>query len=467
LHGGQRRILSYWLGEELGHDRLGRVYRAEPAHNQGTVIVRLLRVADVVAADRVEAARLALRQRLRAAAAVFHPSLVAVLDLSPHLDVEVLAVEEVRGASLADLARLGELLPADEALRHAIDISGAVAAAHARNITHGRITAANIRIGRDGRARLLDLGIPRPTDGAFHLAEHPAGDAAAVARRHDVLALGRVLQLMLTCTADAAALRQAASVPGVRGAALQAVARVLLGREPSAALLREALVDIARSTPAKAAEAEPALAVIPTSTSEPAVEQVAAPPAPAAAVPPALDVPRVFQPGKPRRRTARAAGGGRIQQSAGRLITRSSAQFAGSAILGALLVVSGIALIGRPQLPRVAASTPPDALASTEARALAAEDLATPAAEERAPEALASPEPVQTRGTLRVSVEQAGARVSLDGAPWRPAPVTFIDLPAERHELRISLPGFLLRSDTVTVAAGRTTRRTYVLAPER
>jgi serine/threonine-protein kinase len=474
LQVSERRILNYWLVEELGHDRLGRVYRAEPAHDDGTVIVRLLRVADVVAADRVEAARSALRQRVRAAAAVFHPSLVGVLDFFPHLDLEVLAIEDVRGESLAELAARAELLPADEALRHASDIAGAVAAAHARSVTHGRITPANIRIGRDRKSRLLDLGIPRPTDGAFHLAERPSGDAEAVARRHDVLALGRSLQLLLTGTSDAAALRLAASVPGVRGAAWQAVARVLLGRDPSAALLREALIDVARSTPAKQAEAEPVVPIVLVHLPEQVEDEPKATPS---AVPtagpeqPARTQERheVMLPRPRARRNLVATAAARFRRSVGRLVTRSATQFAASAFVGALLVIGAIAVIGRPQLPRGSTSNPPGSLAATSAPTETSPEPGTAFAEEQAPEAPApeSTGPLPLWGTLRVSVEQRGARVSLDGGPWRPAPVTYIDLQADRYELLISLPGFLSRRDTVTVSAGTTTRRLYTLAPER
>jgi hypothetical protein len=387
-----------------------------------------------------------------------------VLDFAPHLDLEILATEDVRGETLAELASRGALLPADEALRHASDIAGAVAAAHGRNVTHGRITAANVRIGRDGRVRLLDLGVPRPTDGAFHLAERPSGNAAAVALRHDVLALGRVLQLLLTGTSDAAALRRAASVPGVRGAAWQAVARVLLAREPSAALLREALLDVARATPVKEALAEPALpvAIMPApaqANEEPTPVPVAAPFVPPSA--PAVKERReIMLPRVRRRRNAFAAAGARIRQAGNRIVTRSFTQFAGSAIAGAVLVIGVIAVMGRPQLPRAVSNTP---------GVLAAASAPAPLAEEQAPEApapdAAGPRPVN--GVLRVSVEQSGARVSLDGGPWRPAPVTFIDLEASRHEVLISLSGFESRKDTVTVAAGATTRRTYTLAPER
>jgi hypothetical protein len=395
-----------------------------------------------------------------------------VLDFAPHLDLEILATEDVRGETLAELASRGALLPADEALRHASDIAGAVAAAHGRNVTHGRITAANVRIGRDGRVRLLDLGVPRPTDGAFHLAERPSGNAAAVALRHDVLALGRVLQLLLTGTSDAAALRRAASVPGVRGAAWQAVARVLLAREPSAALLREALLDVARATPVKEALAEPALPVAITpppaqANEEPTPVPVAAPYAPPSA--PAVKERReIMLPRVRRRRNVLAAAGARIRQAGSRIVTRSSTQFAGSAFVGALLVIGVIAVMGRPQLPRAVSNTP-GVLAATSAPAPLPEAETTPLAEEQAPEAPAPDAAglAPVKGVLRVSVEQPGARVSLDGGPWRPAPVTFIDLEASRHEVLISLSGFLSRRDTVTVAAGATTRRTYTLAPER
>lgn len=593
----ERRILNYWLHEELGHDRLGRVFVGEDARTAGTVVVRLLRVADVAPANRLDVARAGLRKRIRGAAAAVHPNIAAVLDFVTEGDLEVLTVEHVRGPSIVELIAAGKLLAPDEVLRHATAVADGLAAAHARHVTHGRISAANIRIGRDGVARLLDLGIPRPTEVAFHLAGVSDGDPEPVERRRDVHALARTIRAMVVGTEDASVLRTLPMPAGVRGEILRAVTRVLALPDPEVTQLREALTEVARSTPADVAEAEAAAPVPltppaprakiaaerdpPRAPSEPAParpptrvmrptpdpaprppapvptprpapprdpEQPAPPPEPQPAPPAPRPVPepevrpksvaarvrrwgrgvgrkaivgqaangsaRIVLAPPPRvharkevdeprpsglesgvilpvtaRRSLRgrvSALGRAVGRSTGgvlaRLTNRSTAQLAGSAFAGALIVVAVVMLLDRqaagPEAPaEILSAADSTANGSTVTPAVNQPPAAVPVAEqtrqetapafaeERAAEPPVAPSRPE-RGTLRISVSTSGARVSLDGGPWRPAPVSFVDLPAGRYVVRVLQPGYRLRVDTVTVGAGSATRRAYTLTPE-
>jgi hypothetical protein len=534
MQGSERRILNYRLYEELGYDRLGRVFRAEAANSGQTVIVRLLRVAGVVAPDRVAPVRRWLRERIRTAATVSHPNVVRVLDFVPYRDLDVLALEDVRGETLAEWSVRGHSDPADDALRFAIEIAGAVAAAHARQVPHGRITVENIRIGRDGVAHVLDLGIPRPSEAALHRAERWDAETLATACRHDVHALGRVLEVLLNWSGGALALHGAKKPLGIRGTAWSLVSDALSDGHGTAGVIHSALLHVARSTTVHEADSEKWRRVIPAERFDPPAREMSA----ASAGPrreaghrvlagreepddfsPIENEPvplRASQPeppkgtarvklfgvetefdrshsrttiglifdveGRSRRRHSRkhrwrswrritgALRRGPIGTRNGRgkggkrRARRRAIQFAAASLLGAVLVIGTTGLLRRESAP--SANAAPSQADSSEilSDAQPAEERA---AEEGSPSSQNEAVVPANSGSLEVNVEPPGARVSIDGGSWQPGPATFRGLTPERHRVQIALPGYVPRTDTVTVLAGGTTRRSYVLVPQQ
>src|SRR5690606_9574149 len=93
-----------------------------------------------------------------------------ILDFGEENEDEIVVYRRVPGETLADRLLLEREWPALDGVRHAIEVSGAIAAAHERGVLHRRLGPANLLIGRDQRARVLDLGIPRPAEVAFDLA---------------------------------------------------------------------------------------------------------------------------------------------------------------------------------------------------------------------------------------------------------------------------------------------------------
>ncbi len=147
----------------------------------------------------------------RAAAAIAHPCVVAprgsgvLEDGRPYLVMPL-----VEGPSLDDVLALGPLAE-PRALAIARDLAGALAAVHAAGVLHRDVKPSNVRIGRDGRARLLDFGIAVRTGGdearltgggmavgtpQYMAPEQCSGDA--LDGRTDVYALGVVLYRLLT-----------------------------------------------------------------------------------------------------------------------------------------------------------------------------------------------------------------------------------------------------------------------------
>jgi serine/threonine protein kinase len=143
---GTGGMASVWLAEDV---RLGR-----------RVAIKVL--ADSLALDPGYVSR--FEREARVAARLSHPNLVNVFDFSATPPRPYLAMEYVAGATLADLLhdRARSAWDPEVIFRQ---LMSALAHVHSAGIIHRDIKPSNVLVGRDGRARLTDFGIARPSDG--------------------------------------------------------------------------------------------------------------------------------------------------------------------------------------------------------------------------------------------------------------------------------------------------------------
>ena len=135
------RLGPYEIESVIGAGGMGNVYRARDTRLDRAVAIKQLTPEHL---ERFE-------REARAIAALNHPNICQVYDVgADYLVLEYLEGEPVRGP-----------MPADEALRLARQIAGALLAAHERGILHRDLKPANIIVTAGGTAKLLDFGVAK------------------------------------------------------------------------------------------------------------------------------------------------------------------------------------------------------------------------------------------------------------------------------------------------------------------
>src|SRR5258706_4097978 len=139
----------------VGAGGMGEVYRARDTRLDRHVAIKVLS-PDAAIDPR---ARVRFAYEARAIARLSHPRICALHEMGHDNGVDFLVMEYLDGETLAARLHRGPL-PLAEAVRTAVEIGEALAAAHAQRIVHRDLKPGNVMLTKSG-AKLLDFGLAR------------------------------------------------------------------------------------------------------------------------------------------------------------------------------------------------------------------------------------------------------------------------------------------------------------------
>jgi serine/threonine protein kinase/tetratricopeptide (TPR) repeat protein len=162
----------YEVIEKIGSGGMGEVYAARDTLLGRKVALKLLPSYFTMEKERVRR----FQQEARAASALNHPNILTIYEIRNVDSTNYIATEFIEGETLREFIGRGRLKVA-EALDIALQVTGALAAAHEAGIIHRDIKPENIMIRDDGIVKVLDFGLAK-------LTEKPATDSEASTMVH-------------------------------------------------------------------------------------------------------------------------------------------------------------------------------------------------------------------------------------------------------------------------------------------
>jgi len=152
-------ISQYRVLREIGHGGMATVYEAEDTLLCRHVALKV--IAESLLRDETAVAR--FEQEARAAAALDHPNICTVYELTQYKGRPVIVMELLDGESLRDSIRHGSLRMAN-VIDIGIAVADALDAAHQKGFVHRDIKPSNIMVNSRGQVKLLDFGLAKSDD---------------------------------------------------------------------------------------------------------------------------------------------------------------------------------------------------------------------------------------------------------------------------------------------------------------
>ncbi len=150
---------NYKILEKIGAGGQGTVYKAVDSKLGRTVVIKVL-PEELVAK---EANRKRFEREARLASSLDHPNICTIFDLNEIDGVHFIAMQHIPGRNVRQLVN-GKPLHLESALSITIQVTDALAVAHAQGIIHRDIKAGNVMVNNKGQVKVLDFGLAKLLD---------------------------------------------------------------------------------------------------------------------------------------------------------------------------------------------------------------------------------------------------------------------------------------------------------------
>ena len=155
-----KSLAHYEITALIGRGGMGEVYRARDAKLDREVALKLL--PETFAADPERLAR--FRREARVLASLHHPNIAGIFGIEEAGGRVFLTMELAEGMDLTARIAQGPMAQ-DEVIDVARQIASGLEEAHEKGIVHRDLKPANIKLGEDGRIKILDFGLARALTG--------------------------------------------------------------------------------------------------------------------------------------------------------------------------------------------------------------------------------------------------------------------------------------------------------------
>ncbi|MGB7434939.1 MAG: protein kinase [Candidatus Acidiferrum sp.] len=147
---------NYRVVSKLGQGGMGAVYRARDEVLQRDVAIKVLSSRTVAE----KSAKDFLLNEARAACALNHPNVCTIYQVGEAEGEPYIAMEFIEGKPLSALMGK-DGLPVESVLRYGVQIAGALAHSHGRNLIHRDLKSSNVMVTPEGLVKVLDFGLAR------------------------------------------------------------------------------------------------------------------------------------------------------------------------------------------------------------------------------------------------------------------------------------------------------------------
>jgi serine/threonine protein kinase len=203
------QIDQYRLLEKIGQGGMGAVYKALHLRLEKIVALKVLPAHRMNDADAV--AR--FQREMKAVGRLDHPNIVRATDARETDGIHFLVMEFVEGVDLAKLVQRRGPLPVSDACELIRQVAVGLQHVYEQSLVHRDIKPSNLLLAREGRVKVLDLGLARlhcdnipnkdlTASGQYmgtldYMAPEQAADAKSVDIRADIYSLGCTLYHLL------------------------------------------------------------------------------------------------------------------------------------------------------------------------------------------------------------------------------------------------------------------------------